>query len=677
MRRLLFAAGLLLILTAPARAASLFIRPSTSADHTGSTVTTLAITMPTQLVGDELGILTAAFYGGSSAPTSIAITGSSWTLVNSTTCGVVVQAVYKRNMTSGDAGSTQTFNWTNAAGVELAFDSFVGTDGAVPVVHAAATPSCNTSATSLIAPTITPVQSGDFVYLIGDHGASGAPIGSWSGTPQANNLHILSVDYFGWSNAGVAPSMPTYSSGGSAAPIVTEALDIEASTAGSAVISAGVETAASGSSVTPTIPTFSNNGDALIATIAQASTAVITPPSDIQFRVASTAVNPGNVTSCTVQIPAGVVVGDQMIAMINNQDKTSTVTGPSTGNPWTQVGSDTNFFAYTAWKKTVESGDASANRTWTFSHSAFSGCGIVDYYSYTAQTISVDASTFSHAAAATTFSPSSVATTGANRVIVMSGLENANNTLSVASPVHVALNATGQNWIIGDYPQAASGASITPQISGGNAGASGWAGFQIALTSGGVAGPWTKIGSSVIDPSNGVELDSFSHIQTSGDPTWQWNFASAPTTGYGLITAFGNLNTTTPVDANNSVALTGLDNPVYSQVSPTTSDELLFNVFVTSGSITGAPITQYPKEPILAGARIFAAYSPISGAGVSQFNPNATNANAFAAMSMGLKAVTTPTRTTANARINQAALILFTTVAAPAASAASNFELIY
>jgi hypothetical protein len=218
------------------------------------------------------------------------------------------------------------------------------------------------------------------------------------------------------------------------------------------------------------------------------------------------------------------------------------------------------------------------------------------------------------------------------------------------------------------YPQAALGTSIAPVLSDSSGS---WAVGQAAIKSAtGAASPWHQLGSAIVEPGGTKELDLYWALYTAALPT-NFGFGSAINAS-GIIFDLGGINTTTPFDVECPLGIGSMTNPMFPACTPTPADELWFR-FSTTGYPWSGP--GYTWRDILfanSTSGIEAVVDPLANAGAETVTGQGVSAPA-SSVTLGLNAATSPTRATANARLNLEVLEVFTTTL-PAAPPAAAFE---
>jgi hypothetical protein len=179
---------------------------------------------------------------------------------------------------------------------------------------------------------------------------------------------------------------------------------------------------------------------------------------------------------------------------------------------------------------------------------------------------------------------------------------------------------------------------------------------------------WTQLpASAVVNESATISNSTYWAPAIGGHGHAQFNFGSNPAASDGIIADFGNINTTTPIDSSNSLVNQGLAASVSASLpAPTATDELVavFQSYATCASpiASQATGTNYPQT-IIGSGRASAYVMTADFASTWQLVDACTGP--FASIAVGLSAATTPTRTTAQMRIQQQMESIFSLAPAP------------
>lgn len=650
MRRLLLALSFLLIATASHASTKAY---DWSSNHGSGTTATC--TVPNYYSGATIIGVAAADNGA-----TITASASGWNSDGSN-AGNIWQGAWDRTATGSEPANYQ-WTWTGTANWVCMLLVVGDTVGVTPVIDLTAKTFTNSSsAGGLAAPALTTTVANDVIF---DFFVSPWNIGSApepGGTILTSNQSFINeaAGYFG-QGAAAAAITPSWNPGHSPTNIDLFRIAFKSNTTTAANFKGiGLEKydASGVGSKVVAVPTNTSTGDALVAAIGEigSSGIAISPPSDISLRQILQTFTGNGVSTCSVTDSSKIKVGDQLIALMKSAHGVTSTSGP-TG--FTKILTNDTNFLFTIWTKTAVSGDIGATFTWTNGSNNFIDCIMDDFFSNSAGTLSVEANSgITTAGSGTTYTPAAVTTLGVNRLIVEVATQFAGNNITLPGTVIDSGVTAGHGDGFGYYPQASTGASATPQAT--SSGSSTWEGVQLSVSSGGAGSSWTQIGSSIVDPGSTNELDLYSHVYAAGDPsTWPWIFASNPSKSVGIISAWANLDATTPVDTSGTLGSMGLDNGYYPIIAkPTANDELLYKVIVPTTSNGGY---QFPDVPIFNGSGLTAHLSSIAGDLPLIVNSAGFTGN-FSSATLGLKSATAPTYTTANARVNQAAVMVFST----------------
>ena len=137
----------------------------------------------------------------------------------------------------------------------------------------------------------------------------------------------------------------------------------------------------------------------------------------IAFRAAASRDQNGSAASITINVPAGTVKGDVMVALISVRPYTATITAPAAFSPLTRVNQTTGTTSSLAVYTRVASSSEPASYTWTFSANTGNAGGIMAF-SGVDNGSPVDVWATAVVASGTSFPAPSVTTTVANTMIV-------------------------------------------------------------------------------------------------------------------------------------------------------------------------------------------------------------------------------------------------------------------
>lgn len=177
---------------------------------------------------------------------------------------------------------------------------------------------------------------------------------------------------------------------------------------------------------------------------------------------------------------------------------------------------------------------------------------------------------------------------------------------------------------------------------------------------------WTVQAPSFADSGASASMAVLSRVKTSTDPAnWTFSFSASHSKAAAIIADFDNLNTSTPIDGTpGTLAMpVGLDYPWFPVMTPTSADELIVKASTAVNSSQSSLL--YPTSTIYIGrsSSLGIGYTDVGFAGATNTSSGSTVITPFASVALGLDAATTPTTTSANARINQDFLSAFTTSA--------------
>ena len=501
-----------------------------------------------------------------------------------------------------------------------------------------------------------------------------APLGTIFVTGDSNTNNIV-AGFVGQAATG-ATIGPTFAATG-AQMAITAAFKSNTTTAAS-FIGVGPESYNSGSaaSVSPVPPTNLTSGDVELAEIVEGTNTgiAITPKVvGVNYRASSGTEQTTASTSANFTIPTADKTNDLLTMFIRIPGgKTLTVipTGWSLFTSSINAGTPGSGYLYYATAGASGNNKPGDVINWQCSSGGDFRFGFAGWYSVSGAATSIDVGSITTAAVAGNANSPVITTTANNEKIEAF----ADIDIGVGTTPGAGLTSifTGGGFGGGYATQASSGASAQYNFSGGGTGAWLVGAIGIKATAGAA---WTHVGSAV-DASGVTQIDLYSRTATATEPaSWEFDFGSNPGKSNGVIYDFSNLDTTTPVDAFGTAALAGFDNPMFPLVTPTNADELLFKCSSLLQGYQGTG-TLYPTTPIFHGGSslVGCGYSSLSGAAAQVASGNG-NTGAFASFNAGLKAATTPTRSSNVAQVNQVGMLIIST-ALPAAggAAASVFE---
>lgn len=642
MRRLILTIAFLLIVSTATHASTVPIISVAGAGAAGGTAT--VNTSANALSGDLLFLACGDVSGNSMTPSAAGWTsrctmaGTTWGGVWSRTVGGSEPGSYLATGTNGDHIACSLFYFRSGDNTTPVFDACAGSTSSTPAA-------------------VTTTAANDLLLWItfGPWGLNAEnaalPAAIVSG-PNSPTFFGINAAYAEQSAAG-ASIQPTFTFGGGGTPsIATIAVKSNTTTAGS-FKGLGAESFnnAAAALVRPVVPSNAGASDTEIAVVGEiGSTGIaITPQIGADTFtagrsdqwVAGTVLDDCAGTACihdTDQLvnqagsPISLVIGAGAVPVGACMQIYMCSNGTNTDSSglWTNQGSLAAFNTCTIFTKTATASDNSGH-TYSFTSGTFPDIWFSSFHgastcSYSASNLNSTGSSLSSWAA-----PGVAGCADANCLLVETAAQNNGN--SVALPSNLT---------------ALAGATF------------GRSGYRTVAAAG---SPWTEVtASGVIDPKSTNELHVYQARGLAASATMPFGFASNPAKSTGIIVVFTNLDATTPVDSKGTVALAGLDNPIYPIIAqPSANDELLFKAMIPGG-LTGSNRGVYPNIPMYDGSGVVLEYSSLA-ADLPVIVTNGGNVIAWSAFTGGLKSATAPTRTTANARINLDALEVFSTSA--------------
>lgn len=646
MKRLILALIVWLAFVTPCAASLVAPNRGAITSHACGSATSCTATVPTSAVNGH-PLIECVFLSTNAAINSFGTGGTNaFTTLDSTTNTVRGACAYK-NVVTGDP-ATYTVTWTGAATSTVVYvDVGLNTDGTTPAldVHAITT--------GIQAASITTTVAGDEVLnIVMNTAIQAGNTGAYAAITASDTSAGYTVLASGQETAGTPPAVSWVPTNGN--PPITETVAFKANTTTAEMfVGVGAEAFNSGSAsnVNPLTPANVNVGDIGFAGIMQSGTNAVsvtdlatwTSNSSTVWNLASLIIACGGsactnrassgVGSATVTVPASTyVVGDLMTIYVRFGN---TVNPTLTG--WNSLCTYTTNNHAAVFTRTADSTDA-AGTTYTIG-----GAGTFPAYLLTgwvggAGTPTVDQSSCTVVAASTsTTTPVTNLCSVANCRIWNTADQNS------GSVVTVPTNDT-----------ALTSASTNIQH-----------GYRNSTVS-----TWTLVASKTNEAST-VTQAVYRHQFAANDPSYVFQFASNPSVSNGVIAAFGNINTTTPTDNNNSISNEGLNQAQQAPlIQPTSTDELALTFNGYSACSPSAPLAgQYPS-PIQSNptgnSRISAYYTTVDAAMAAQAVDQC--GGPYVSTTMGLNAATAPTTTSANLRIQQQIEEIFALAPAPSLS---------
>jgi len=492
--------------------------------------------------------------------------------------------------------------------------------------------------------------------------------------PLGTSLNIarLAVLYGGQQTAGSTsgwmPSALVFSGAGS---VIAETIAIKQNTTTASLFTgAGAEVPNTGSATRITLasPASAVGGNALLAGVVEGTPGVaITPPPVIGMRSADTPFLSTATNTITVGVPPGTLSGDIMIAHILTAGSTGWV--PQSG--WTLILHDTTSADNWYYYRTATSSESSS--VWSITGNNIFAGSVVSVFDSSGGTLAIGNSGFLSTASSVSSFQSYQITTAHNNALIYNEWNTSGGitTLTLPPTEATAFNLASKGYAVGWFNQHTAGLSATQTASDSS---HPWRTAQIEVyspTAAALSGStvWAhQTPTAVTDPTGAVQLDAYSMVAPNTESIGPslFTFASSEATSDGFMAAFGNLNTTTPVDASQSLINAGEAQTQEAPLTqPTAKDEfaLSFNAY-TGCSPSGTRPGQYPQNMLIptASSRISGYYTTPNAAVVAQA-VDECGLHPYASITLGLQAATTPTAPTANVDINQHVIEIFSTTA--------------
>jgi len=588
---------------------------------------------------------------------------SGWTQIGSTlTEGGGTLSCYKKTLVSGDIGASVGATYSSSYSW---FRLWVtrGTDGVAPTIDGTPAFVGGASVTSITIGSTTTTQAGDLVFWMAGGTASGC--GGFSSVPVMLGVGAGSTKY-GYFGQSVAGASPTATFGCSSGNLFSVAIGVKASGPGVVMVGPGSEsTNASTASLSPGLPPFANasGSEISVAAISELATSgvAITLPIFVQWSSAVQGFLSGNPSSQTINKPSGTVSGTMLLATIPGF---CTLTGPA---GWVQLSGTLAWW-------TIAGGSEPSSYTW--SGCTIYGGTITGLHDLSGGTLAIGA--YANAGPST-LSPTTgprITTTHNNAFVYNSWIEYGGGSKVITLPSDETSLYNLTDGYLGPlaggyFIQTVAGLTPTQQATT-NGSYAGWIIDEVEVYSSNGSSPsaWHQLGSSIVEPGGTKELDLYWALYSASLNT-NFGLASAINAS-GIIFDLGGINTTTPFDVECPLGIGSMTNPMFPACTPTPADELWFR-FSTTGYPWSGP--GYTWRDILfanSTSGIEAVVDPLANAGAETVTGQGVSAPA-SSVTLGLNAATSPTRATANARLNLEVLEVFTTTL-PAAPPAAAFE---
>ena len=176
----------------------------------------------------------------------------------------------------------------------------------------------------------------------------------------------------------------------------------------------------------------------------------------------------------------------------------------------------------------------------------------------------------------------------------------------------------------------------------------------------------TSISNANANPNAATEL-IYTHTIAGGDGN-VCTFSNSATgnQNLGVILTFGHINTSTPLDVIVTAAFNQINKRPLLALNPTSNDELLLRApYTVDTSTVSAPPTGLVQPTSLNGGHgsFEVEYSDVSFNGLLYTSNNVNRG--MLSIALGVQSATTPSRTTANQRVDQLGLMTLTPFGAP------------
>jgi hypothetical protein len=576
-----------------------------------------------------------------------------------------VLAVFEKVVQAGDAGAAITCSWTNAnisivaAWIVSTSDNVAPTFGTTSVTGV-----CGPNVAACTPGAVTPAQNGDLVFEACAFGNGASPTFDNSPFPQISSNSTV-TGWLGWSGSSGAAVMSQASqhSGGAIYDVACFAGDLEASGAGSVLVGAGPDTGTVSSVklIQPTVLTNNvHSSDVHFVGIVETTPAVAetAPPDIVLAELPTYATGAGNQT---FTIDATLTVGQLFTVTFGNG---AVMSAPAAcgASAWASKTTDTFTGVF---YKILDSCDLGHS----YSFTGFSGGvnrGISVYASNSGATLSVDSGSACGTLSSTASPVVPAITTGTNNTTNFSILFGQGAAATLTGPAGNVPLWTNNGSAAGGsmYAQASSGSSGTQSFTTGGSSQT-WNYCHMAVKSNtAAASPFTHTVSAVVNESSTVQLDVWTGkpLCASCVETFVW---ASSESGDAFIVDVGNLNTTTPSDANGTMKNEGMAVDMDAAVAGTANDDLALNFTGYSGCAPSAILTGTLLPQVVSfGTKLAAHYMPIDVAASSLVVPDNCG-GPEASATLALQAASAPAQTSSSMRLQQQVEEIFSLAPAP------------
>jgi hypothetical protein len=577
-----------------------------------------------------------------------------------------VLAVFEKVVQAGDAGAAITCSWTNAnisivaAWIVSTSDNVAPTFGTTSVTGV-----CGPNVAACTPGAVTPAQNGDLVFEACAFGNGASPTFDNSPFPQISSNSTV-TGWLGWSGSSGAAVMSQASqhSGGAVYDVACFAGDLEASGAGSVLVGAGPDTGTVSSVqlIQPTVLAANvHSSDVHFAGIVETTPAVAeTAPPDIVLAELPTYDH--GTGRDTFTIDSTLTVGQLFTVTFGNG---AVMSAPAACGASAWASKTTGSFNGVFYK-ILDSCDLGHSYAFTGASGGVNR-GIAVFASNSGATLSVDSGSTCGSLSTTATPPTVPAiTTGTNNTTNFTEMFGQAAVVTLVGPSgNVPLwsdNGTAAGASM--YTQAASGSSGTQVYSSGSSTQTFLYCHMAIKSNTAAASPWAHTVSAVTNESSTVQLDVWTGKPLCAGCVETFTWASSES-GDAFIVDVGNLNTTTPSDANGSLKNEGMAVDMDAPVVGTANDDLALNFTGYSGCAPSAIITGTLLPQVVAfGTKLAAHYMPIDVAASSLAIPDNCGGPEVSA-TLALKAASAPAQTSSSIRLQQQIEEIFSLAPAP------------